>query len=169
MEEALDCSTAALPSVVSLYARYRRFASEYFDGRVPPAEDVRIEWSTRMTSSAGLCRPRSRTIRLSVHYHTKFPEEVNATLLHEMIHLLVPNHGPAFYAWMDTIRRRGGRVSRYAKERATPRQYRWVYVCRHCGMRKKTMRRYPHGGRQYRCGRCGGKLAENRLSVGGTA
>lgn len=151
-----------LPSIEELQALYETYRQAYFDGRLPPVSDVTLEWSNRLTASAGLCKPQERIIRLSTHYHRKYPGEVGMTLLHEMIHLLVPGHGPAFRRWMEEIRRRGGRVARYARERATPRTIRWVYTCP-CGQVYPRSRRLPHGGQAYRCGRCRGRLTERRL------
>lgn len=152
-----------LPSEAVLYERYERFNRLYFDNRLPAREAVTIEWSHRMTSSAGRCYPQRRLIRLSTHYHTRFPAEVDETLLHEMIHLLVPNHGPDFYAWMRRIRARGGVVNRYSKERATPPRFRWEYTCRRCGAVRRTQRRLAHGGKYHRCRRCGVGVTEGRL------
>lgn len=152
-----------LPSEEELYQRYERFARQYFDNLVPPRAQVTIQWSRRMTSAAGRCYPQRRLIRLSLPYHAKFPADVDETLLHEMIHLLVPNHGPAFWAWMQRIRERGGVVHRYAKERATPARYRWEYTCPRCGASRRTQRRLDHGGRQYRCRRCRVRVNERRL------
>ena len=161
MSDQASGKLSALPPVASLQALYEHYRKTYFDDRVPPASVVRIEWSARLTASAGLCKPRQRIIRLSTHYHEKHPGEVGMTLLHEMIHLLVPGHGPAFRQWMAEIRRRGGHVARYASERATPREVRWVYTCR-CGQVYPRARRLPHGGQSYRCGRCRGRLTEQR-------
>lgn len=160
-----DKPSAGLPSEAVLYERYEEFACIYFDNRVPPPESVTIEWSRRMTSAAGRCYPRRNLIRLSTHYHLKFPDEVNATLLHEMIHLLVPNHGPEFYAWLERIRERGGVVNRYSKERATPTQFSWEYSCPRCGAARRTQRRLAHGGKFHRCRRCGVGVKERRLDV----
>ncbi|NMA71181.1 MAG: SprT family zinc-dependent metalloprotease, partial [Firmicutes bacterium] len=93
-----------LPSIEELQALYETYRQAYFDGRLPPVSDVTLEWSNRLTASAGLCKPQERIIRLSTHYHRKYPGEVGMTLLHEMIHLLVPGHGPAFRRWMEEIR-----------------------------------------------------------------
>lgn len=162
MDDQMPNPLDGLPSVERLQALYERYRQAYFDGQVPPVTEVQIEWSSRLTASAGLCKPQQRIIRLSTHYHRKHPDEVGMTLLHEMIHLLVPGHGPAFRQWMEEIGRRGGRVARYATERATPRAIRWVYTCR-CGQVYPRARRLPHGGRDHRCGRCRGRLAERRL------
>lgn len=164
--EAADSSTQfgqALPSSAVLYERYQLFAQRYFDDQLPPAEEVTIQWSRRMTSAAGRCYPEQKLIRLSTHYHAKFPEEVDQTLLHEMIHLLVPNHGPAFYEWLRRIRERGGVVNRYSKERATPVRFRWIYTCPRCGATRRTQRRLAHGGKHHRCRRCRVGVKEKRM------
>lgn len=160
-----------LPPASALYEAYGRFAVKYFAGKLPPVRDVTIEWSARMTRAAGYCYPRTKTIRLSTHYHRKYPEDIEKTLLHEMIHLLVPNHGPRFYAWMERIRAAGGRVERYPRERATPARYRWVYTCITCGATRRTLRRLKDGGKYHRCRRCHTKVTEQRLteSSGGVA
>lgn len=154
--------------LLQLYARLRR---EYFttpegDSPLPSPEAVRVEWSHRVTASAGLCYPAKRIIRLSTHYHARFPEDVEATLLHEMIHLIVPGHGPLFYRWMESIRARGGRVYRYSKERAIPAsRTKWLYTCRSCGRSYGYARRLAYGGVRHYCRRCGpdaGRLAESR-------
>lgn len=165
-EEAPDSSTPSgcqLPSVAVLYERYKLFARQYFDDQLPPAGEVSIEWSGRMTSAAGRCYPERKVIRLSLHYHAKFPDEVDQTLMHEMIHLLVPNHGSAFYEWLRRIRERGGVVHRYSKERATPARFRWSYTCRRCGATRRTQRRLAHGGKYHRCRRCQVGVREQRL------
>lgn len=153
-----------LPSEAELRRRYDEFRRRYFDGATPPVEQVRVEWSHRLTSAAGRCYTKQKIIRLSTHYHLKFPEQVNPTLLHEMIHLLVPNHGPGFYEWLARIRARGGTVHRFATERATPKVHRWEYTCTGCGMEALRQRRLTKGGANHRCGRCGGALAERRLA-----
>lgn len=152
-----------LPSESELYRRYKDFSIRYFDNATPAPEDVTIQWSTRLTSSAGKCYPKLNIIRLSTHYHAKFVDEVDETLLHEMIHLLVPNHGPRFYAWMEHIRARGGVVNRYSRERATPATYRWEYTCIGCGTKARRQRRLAYGGKRHRCRRCGGMLREAQL------
>lgn len=133
---------------------------------LPPPEAVRVEWSHRVTASAGLCYPAKKLIRLSTHYHARYPDDVEATLLHEMIHLIVPGHGPEFYRWMEAIRARGGRVYRYSKERALPRsQAKWIYTCKSCGRSYGYARRLAHGGVGHYCRRCGpraGQLTERR-------
>lgn len=162
---------ARLPDEAELAAIYDRYREEHFrDGGVwliPHSSDVRIEWSSRLTSAAGVCYPKRRLIRLSTHYHARFPEDVGATLLHEMIHLVVPGHGPRFQGWIDRITAAGGKVARYSRAIAAPP--RWVYVCRGCGREILRQRRLPNGGRGHCCSACGpqrGRLAERRADPG---
>lgn len=169
----------ALPSAAELGLLYHEYRLRYFalatlpsqlaqglaaDGyAVPALTQVRIEWSGRLTSSAGICYPKRRIIRLSPHYHVRFPAEIGPTLLHEMIHLIVPGHGPAFHRWLEYIRVQGGTVHRYAQERAAPA--RWVYVCRRCERRYPRQRRLKGHGRHHCCRTCGrsaGSLVERK-------
>lgn len=163
VEAPAETAAAELPTEADLYDRYERYNGLYFDHRLPARDQVIIEWSRRLTSAAGRCYPQRNLIRLSTHYHLKYPHEVDETLLHEMIHLLVPNHGPEFHAWLHRIRRRGGVVHRYSKERATPARFRWQYTCRRCGAVRRTQRRLAHGGKHHRCRRCDVGVTERRL------
>lgn len=159
----------SLPSRAELEHLYRSYRLQYFRKEddvqtafwIPSVDEVEIAWSSRLTSSAGICYPGRRIIRLSTHYHHRFPEEVGSTLLHEMIHLVVPGHGPDFYAWIHRIHAMGGKVNRYAKERALPA--RWEYVCQRCGRRYPRQRRLKGRGHHHRCRVCrmaGGPLLE---------
>jgi hypothetical protein len=100
----------------------------YFDGRLPP---ITIEWSRRLTSSAGLfisregprarsirrdSAPARRVIRLSVPLFTSGHAQdfIRTTLAHEMIHQWQfdvlkrrPNHGPDFCRKMRELNRSG--------------------------------------------------------------
>lgn len=134
---------------------------EWGEYRIPSIDRVRVAWSTRLTSSAGICYPGRLIIRLSTHYHERFPTEVGPTLLHEMIHLIVPGHGTEFHRWLQRITDLGGTVHRYARERAAAP--RWEYVCQVCKRRYPRQRRLPGRGRKHRCRVCraaGGPLRE---------
>lgn len=163
-------NSSPLPTEAELAEWYAAYRARYFlddAGRplLPPADEVQIEWSSRLSTAAGLCYPRRRLIRLSREYHARFPDDVGATLLHEMIHLLVPGHGPPFYAWMERIRARGGRVSRYPQGRAKAPRYR--YTCRGCGASFTRYRRMNFGGARHFCRACGpelGRLEETPLA-----
>ncbi len=156
-------SKALLPATRELYSLYEEYNLKYFAGRLPPADQVTIEYSSRLTASAGMCYPQRRIIRLSTHYHYKFPEEAPLTLLHEMIHLVTAGHGRAFKAWIQKISSLGGKVSLRSLERATEEVYRWKYACTGCGREYLRKRRIRGRGKQYVCGGCRGRLREIKI------
>jgi hypothetical protein len=53
----------------------------------------------------GSCTPADATIRLSDRLVAMPEYVVDYVLLHELVHLLVLDHGPAFEAWMQTYPR----------------------------------------------------------------
>lgn len=55
----------------------------------------------RMTTRWGSCTASSGRIRLNVALAEFAPECLEMVLVHELCHLVVPNHGPQFYALMD--------------------------------------------------------------------
>ena len=62
---------------------------------------VSIRWVTNQNTRWGSCTPRDGSIRLS-HRLQKMPQYViDSVILHELVHLLVPGHGPDFYAWLN--------------------------------------------------------------------
>ncbi|MGW4891225.1 M48 metallopeptidase family protein [Kitasatospora sp. NPDC004240] len=86
----------------ALAARARELSTGYLDGRARPAQ---VRWVTNQNSRWGSCTPSERTIRLS-HRLQGMPEYVvDYVLLHELAHLLVPDHGPAFWALLEAYPR----------------------------------------------------------------
>jgi len=56
-----------------------------------------IEYSTGQNSGFGCCNHRDASIRIS-HRLSRMPEWVrDCVIIHEMAHLVEPNHGPAFW------------------------------------------------------------------------
>ncbi|MBE3575128.1 MAG: SprT-like domain-containing protein [Firmicutes bacterium] len=125
---------------------FRRLNENLFQGRLR----ADVHWSSRLRRSAGNCCPARHLIRLSRRYHEAYPDQLPLTLLHEMIHLLHPGHGPAFRR--EALRVMGAvgvtdyRQFRYARplpagagggpERrgAAPlRRREYVYACPGCG------------------------------------
>lgn len=142
-------------SIEELYRLYCEYNYKYFNNKLPKRDEVTIEWSTRLSCSAGVCYRQRKLIRLSTAYHIRYPEEIGSTLLHEMIHLKIRGHGPKFQDEMRRIMALGGKVSRYSKEAA--KAPRWKYVCLKCKATIKKYKRYP---KNIICGRCRGKFEE---------
>ncbi|WP_395294455.1 M48 family metallopeptidase [Kitasatospora hibisci] len=86
----------------ALAARARELSADYLGGRALP---LQVRWVTNQSSRWGSCTPSERTIRLS-HRLQGMPEYVvDYVLLHELAHLLVPDHGPAFWALLEAYPR----------------------------------------------------------------
>ena len=71
-----------------------RLAARYLDGRVEPRS---VRWVSNMRSRYGSCTPDSGTIRLSDRI-ARYPAWVrDYVLVHELAHLVIPNHSAAFW------------------------------------------------------------------------
>ncbi|MEN8149850.1 MAG: SprT-like domain-containing protein [Planctomycetota bacterium] len=120
----------------------------FFEGRL----SARLEWSNRLTSSAGSCRPDDRLIRVSRLYWRRQPDSLPTTIAHEMIHLVTPNHGPEFRRIGRPIAAALGvdwNEFRYATRWADLSRYRYVYACPNCGLELPSKKR-----RRASCGKC---------------
>ena len=66
----------------------------YFNGKLKINS---IEYATSQNSGFGCCNHRDASIRIS-HRLSRMPEWVrDCVIVHEMAHLIEPNHGPAFW------------------------------------------------------------------------
>jgi hypothetical protein len=83
------------PSDDELLDRANQLSERYLGGRAVP-ESVR--WVDNMVSRWGSCTPLDATIRLSRRLAGMPEYVVDYVLLHELAHLLVPGHGPTFWA-----------------------------------------------------------------------
>lgn len=135
-----------LPEEAELQRRFARFNVELFSSKLPEAT---IRWSRRMRI-AGTCERQRSLITLSRVYHERFPEDVDDTLKHEMIHLRYAGHGPAF---KREAKRVGASIHCRSYEGIHPRA-RLLYVCPTCW--REFHRAKPA---ELYCGRCSrGKL-----------
>ena len=57
-----------------------------------------VRWSSRQQRRWGSCTPATGEIRISETARSLPPEVFDYVLLHELVHLLVPGHGPDFWA-----------------------------------------------------------------------
>ena len=59
-------------------------------------------WTVRdMHTRWGSCNTRTHHINLSLMLATRSDAELDYVILHELVHTVVPDHGPDFYALMD--------------------------------------------------------------------
>jgi predicted metal-dependent hydrolase len=77
--------------------RALELSRRWLDGRAVP---VSVRWSTDQNSRWGSCTPGDGTIRLSARLRPFPTWVVDYVLVHELAHLLVADHGPAFQALM---------------------------------------------------------------------
>lgn len=90
-------SAPARRSDAALMAMAQEVSEAHLDGRARP---VSVTWSTRQHRRWGSCTPAEGSIRLS-HQLQGMPDYVvRAVMMHELVHLLVPGHGPGFKALM---------------------------------------------------------------------
>ena len=87
---------------------------------------VRGFFVQQMKTKWGSCNPRSGTIRLNTELAKKPKECIEYIVVHEMIHLIEPTHGPRFIALMDRFMP-AWRNTRELLNRLPARHERWNY------------------------------------------
>lgn len=80
-----------------LCKKARELSLKYLDGQAHP---VSIRWVSNQNRRWGSCTPGSGSIRLSDRLQKMPDYVVDYVLLHELAHLVVPNHGPKFQRLM---------------------------------------------------------------------
>ncbi|PZS33484.1 MAG: metal-dependent hydrolase [Pseudonocardiales bacterium] len=78
-----------------LLRRAGELSASYLDGRAQPAS---VRWVANMRTRWASCTPVDRTIRMSDKLRPMPSWVQDYVLLHELTHLLVPGHGPDFWA-----------------------------------------------------------------------
>ena len=81
----------------ALAARAAQLSGRHLEGRAVPTS---VRWVGNQRRRWGSCTPADGTIRLSDRLVPMPEYVVDYVLLHELVHLLVADHGPAFEAWM---------------------------------------------------------------------
>ncbi len=81
-----------------LAARARVLSARHLDGRARP---VSVRWSSRQQQRWGSCSPADGTIRISERLRAMPGWVLDYVLVHELTHLLEPDHGPGFHALLD--------------------------------------------------------------------
>ena len=74
--------------------------------RLPRIEDATglacSGWTVRdMHSRWGSCNTQTKHVNFSLMLATRSDIELDYVILHELVHTVVPDHGPRFYAMMD--------------------------------------------------------------------
>jgi predicted metal-dependent hydrolase len=77
----------------ALRARADELADRYLDGVRPTA----VRWSARMSRLYGSCTPGTGEIRISQQLATAPRWVLDAVIVHELAHLVVADHSPAFH------------------------------------------------------------------------
>ena len=143
--EPVPISPKELPDESELSRRFDIYNWQYYQGKLPRP---RIEYSTRM-KAAGSYSPAENLIKIGRAYHEIFPEDLNLTLKHEMIHILYMKHDRKF---KDEARRLETTVkAKYHASLIRPPKY--IYACPGC------QKEYPRQKRlvMASCGDCSSK------------
>ncbi|MFD8416689.1 M48 family metallopeptidase [Streptomyces sp. NPDC059650] len=85
-----------------LAERADRLSEQYLGARARPRS---VRWVTNQNTRWGSCTPAEGSIRLSHRLQGKPEYVVDYVLLHELAHLLVPGHGPRFWALLEAYPR----------------------------------------------------------------
>jgi hypothetical protein len=88
------------PSDDGLMARAAELSAEWFGGAAEPSS---VRWVTNMDKRWGSCSSGDRSIRLSHRLRGMPPYVVDYVLVHELAHLIEPNHSRRFWALVDAF------------------------------------------------------------------
>lgn len=108
------------PGEAELARRAADLSARYLGGRAVP-ESVR--WVTNQGARWGSCTPVDASIRLSDRLRGMPDYVIDYVLLHELAHLIEPNHGAGFWALLrgyPKLERARGYLDGYAAAASTP-------------------------------------------------
>jgi predicted metal-dependent hydrolase len=83
------------PGDDELMERAQALSRRHLGGRAAPAS---VRWVANQGARWGSCTPSDATIRLSTRLRGMPGWVLDYVIVHELVHLLVPGHGPAFWA-----------------------------------------------------------------------
>ena len=81
-----------------LAQRARELSDEFLQDKVGATS---VRWVDNMTTRWGSCTTSTGEIRLSDRLQTMPPWVVDYVLVHELAHLIEPNHNARFWRWVD--------------------------------------------------------------------
>ncbi len=90
------------PSDHELSARARELSERYLGGHANPRT---IRWVDNQNGRWGSCTPAHRSIRISSRVRGMPSYVLDYVILHELAHLIVPGHGPDFWAHLTAYPR----------------------------------------------------------------
>src|SRR3990172_4259119 len=134
-----------LPTACELQHLFTRLNNLFFNGKL---KNTAIEYSSRMTCAGSYC-PDDDEIKISSRYHEIFPDEIEDTLKHEMIHIKHFYHDAAFKA-------EAKRIGASLKAKTHPllqRPPKFLYVCPGCRTKYPRQKRMS----KHSCGDCSAK------------
>ncbi|GAA3130051.1 hypothetical protein GCM10010466_20950 [Planomonospora alba] len=86
------------PSDDDLLERANELSARYLDGGARPSS---VRWVDNQRHRWGSCTPDHGTIRISTRLRGMPAWVVDYVIMHELVHLLVPNHGPRFWTLVE--------------------------------------------------------------------
>jgi len=107
------------------------------------ADRVTIVYNPRLRTTLGRAMLEDNRVELNVHLLRAYPDELLATLVHELAHLVVrmrypraPAHGREFKALMRSVNLPAATTHNLDTERLNLRRRRYAYLhrCSDCGM-----------------------------------
>jgi predicted metal-dependent hydrolase len=90
------------PGEAELAARAAELSARYLGGRAVP---VSVRWVTNQGARWGSCTPVDASIRLSDRLRGMPDFVIDYVLLHELAHLIEPNHGAGFWKLLECFPR----------------------------------------------------------------
>ena len=86
-------------SDTELFDRAFELSAKYLFSQADPKS---VAWSQRLTSTWGICTPLEATIRITSRLQGMPQYVLDYVLLHELVHLVINDHGKDFDAFMKT-------------------------------------------------------------------
>jgi predicted metal-dependent hydrolase len=86
------------PGEAELASRATELSGRYLGGRAVP---VSVRWVGNQGARWGSCTPADASIRLSERLRGMPDFVIDYVLLHELAHLIEPNHGPGFWKLLE--------------------------------------------------------------------
>jgi predicted metal-dependent hydrolase len=103
MLERLEASDARRrPTDDRLLARAQELSRRYLDGRPEP---VSVRWSSNQQTRWASCTPSEATIRVSDRLKGVPAWVLDYVLVHELVHLMIPDHSTEFWMLVDRFPR----------------------------------------------------------------